>query len=166
MVPDAGVYTSDTVIAFNPDFANYKCWTSFHSDGPPASSGYDPVVLGPREQYINHVPPHGSSEFPVGTIIVENRESGKIFASVKRGGNFNSTGAVNWEWFELTDDPTMNPQVQIFWRGFGPPMGDTYGGDVTGGCNACHAMCGATNGAPNNMSNDFVCSSKLQLANF
>mgnify|MGYP001550112068 CR=1 FL=1 len=68
---------------------------------------------------------------------------------MKRGGDFNGGGAKNWEWFELTENP-----VTIVWRGFGPPVGDTYGGDRNG-CNSCHVTCGSTN--------DYVCSAQLQL---
>jgi hypothetical protein len=147
--PPAG----DTFLAFSSTFAPFRTWTSFHSDGPVDDGTLPPDVLGPRTQYINALPPPGSTEFPVGTVIVEVRESGtmEIFAGVKRGGNFNSTGARNWEWFEIVEDPA----VAIVWRGVGPPAGEMYGGDPNGGCNACHATCGATN--------DYVCSPYLQL---
>ena len=56
---------------------------------------------------------------------------------MKRGGHFNATGAVDWEWFELTNGPGDAPTIQ--WRGFGPTNGDAYGGDATGGCNTCHS---------------------------
>lgn len=146
---------SETFLAFSSTFAPFRSWTSFHSDGPTDDGTVPADVLGPRTQYINTPPPHGASEFPVGTVIVEARESGlqKIFAGVKRGGGFNTGGATNWEWFELTDAP-----VTIVWRGVGPPLGDTYGGDPSGGCNACHAKCGAAN--------DYVCSPRLALGAF
>ena len=146
--------TPDTFLAFSTTFAPFRSWTSFHSDGPADDGTFTPDVLGPRTQYINKLPPPGSEEFPVGTVIVEARENAgmKIFAGVKRGGGFNSGGAANWEWFELQDNP-----VKIVWRGLGPPLGDTYGGDPNGGCNTCHTKCAA---------NDYVCSSKLSLATF
>jgi hypothetical protein len=145
-----GSTSTDTFIAFSSTFAPFRTWTHFHSDGPPDNGTYPPDVLGPREQYINELPPPGSSEFPIGTAIVEVRASGIIFAGVKRGGDFNAGGAKNWEWFELTENP-----VTIVWRGVGPPAGEMYGGDPNGGCNACHTACGATN--------DYVCSQQLQL---
>lgn len=147
--------TPDTFIAFTTTFEPFRTWTSFHSDGPPDDGTYTADVLGPRTQYINQLPPHGSTEFPVGTVIVEVRENGtgNIFGAVKRGGGFNKTGAVNWEWFDIYENP-----VTIHWRGLGPPAGETYGGDPNGGCNACHIACG--------LMNDYVCSSKLQLASF
>lgn len=142
--------SSDTFIAFSSTFAPFRTWTHVHSDGPADDGTYPADVLGPREQYINELPPPGATAFPVGTAIVEVRQTGIIFAGVKRGGGFNAGGATGWEWFELTEDP-----VAILWRGVGPPAGDTYGGDPDGGCNACHARCGA--------GNDFVCSAQLPL---
>jgi hypothetical protein len=151
----AGDDAPETFLAFSSTFAPFRSWTSFHSDGPADDGTFTPDVLGPRTQYINKLPPPGSPEFPVGTVIVEARENAgkKIFAGVKRGGGFNAGGAANWEWFELSDQP-----VTIIWRGLGPPLGDTYGGDPNGGCNTCHVACGA--------SNDYVCSPKLSLATF
>ena len=150
-----GDESPDTFLAFSTTFAPFRGWAAFASDGPPDDGRFPPDVLGPRTQYLNKRPPRGAAEFPVGTVIVEARESGdhKIFAAVKRGGGFNAGGAANWEWFELTDAP-----VAIVWRGVGPPAGDTYGGDPDGGCNSCHAACG--------IANDFVCSPRLQLATF
>lgn len=144
----------DTFLAFSSTFAPFRSWPSFHSDGPVDDGTLPLDVLGPRTQYINKLPPPGSQEFPIGTVIVEARENAgrKIFAGVKRGGGFNAGGAANWEWFELTDNP-----VTIVWRGVGPPAGETYGGDPKGSCNTCHAKCAA---------NDYVCSAKLSLANF
>jgi len=141
----------DVFLAFSTTFAPFRSWTSFHSDGPADDGTVTPDVLGPRTQYINQAPAHGAAEFPVGTVIVEARESGerKIFAGVKRGGGFNAGGAADWEWFELAEQP-----VTIVWRGVGPPLGDTYGGDPNGGCNACHTKCAG---------NDYVCSAKLAL---
>lgn len=143
----------DTFLAFSTTFADFRKWESFHSEGP--AVGTQPAdVIGPRTQYLNKRPPKGSTEFPVGTIIVEAREFGTnlIFAGVKRGGGFNA-GAPGWEWFELAETP--EGVVSIVWRGVGPPDGETYGGDPNG-CNSCHATCGA--------GNDFVCSAKLRLS--
>lgn len=146
---DAG--PPDVFLAFSSSFTDFRSWTFFHSDGPAAGT-QPPDVLGPRSQYLNQVPPAGSSEFPVGTMIVEVRESGAghILGAVKRGGSYNAGGAKNWEWFELVENP-----VAIVWRGVGPPNGETYGGDPNGGCNSCHAACGAAN--------DYICSPYLQL---
>jgi hypothetical protein len=151
---DDGVPPGDTFLAFSSTFASFRTWPSFHSDGP-APGTQPPDVLGPRTQYIRELPPSGSAEFPVGSVIVEARESGTmhILGAVKRGGTYNAGGAVNWEWFELTENP-----VTIAWRGVGPPDGETYGGDPDGGCNSCHAACGADN--------DYICSPYLKLSGF
>jgi hypothetical protein len=147
----------DSFIAFASSFADFHSWNVVHSDGPSAQT-QPPQVLGPRDQFLNKLPPHGATEWPIGTMIVEVRpatatQDMKIFAGAKRAATFNVDGAKGWEWFELTDAP-----VAILWRGVGPPAGDMYGGDPNGGCNACHTACGATN--------DSICSAKLQLANF
>lgn len=147
----SNVDASNSFLAFNPAFAPFRTWTSFHSDGPVDDGTQPAIVLGPRTQYINKIPPAGSTEFSIGTIIVEARDNGKIFAMVKRGGNFNAAGTINWENFELTENP-----VQYVWRGLGPPLGDTYGGDPNG-CNMCHVQC---------VANDYICSPKLQLTGF
>jgi hypothetical protein len=145
-----------TFVAFPATFQPFRTWTSFHSDGPPDDGTFPPPVLGPRTQYINQLPPHGATGFPVGTVIVEARESGQklILAGVKRGGGYNRGGALDWEWFGLAEDPASGA-VSISWRGTFPPAGG-YGGIPTAGCNECHMACGANN--------DYVCSPKLQLA--
>src|ERR1700704_1665880 len=66
---------SQTFLAFSSTFAPFRSWPSFHSDGPAADGPSPPDVLAPRTQYITLPPPHGASEFPVGTVIVEVRES-------------------------------------------------------------------------------------------
>lgn len=145
--------TGDTFLAFATTFQGFRGWTSVHSDGP------DPIkfssIAGPRTEYINRLPARGATAFPVGTVIVEVHEGGdgKIFARVKRGGGFNSSGALDWEWFELAEAATG--EVTITWRGFGPPVGESYGGDATGGCNGCHSGF---------RDNDYVASPKLQLS--
>ena len=148
-----------TFVALPIMFQPFRAWTSFHSDGPVDDGTYPVDVLGPRTQYINTPPPHGATEFPIGTMIVEARESGTmhILASVKRGGGFNADGAVDWEWFQLSEDPGSGA-VGILWRGTGPPSGTSYGANTGPDCSACHISCGSHN--------DEVCSPKLQLAGF
>jgi hypothetical protein len=109
--------------------------------------------------YLNQAPPHGSTEFPVGTIIVKDLGPGPgtaatTFAMVKRGGGFNEQGATNWEWFELQNN--ADASVTILWRGAEPPAGQAYSGEPTA-CNTCHGTA---------KSNDFVQSQPLQLSNF
>ena len=150
--------SNETFVAFTATFQPFRTWASFHSDGPPDDGTFTVDVLGPRMQYLNIAPPAGSKEFPIGTVIVEARESGAklLLAGVKRGGGYNGGGAQNWEWFSLAEDP-MTHFVTVKWRGLAPPAGG-YGGLPSGGCNECHAACGSAN--------DFVCSPRLQLASF
>ena len=148
---DGGSGSGSAFVAFAASFAPFRTWTTFHDDLVDGSGNLPPGVAGARDQYINTPPPTGSTEFPLGTIIVEARADGKIFASVKRGGGFNAAGCKSWEYFELTENP-----VAITWRGIGPPIGDTYGGDPNS-CNDCHTKCAA---------NDYICAPTLQLSSF
>ncbi|MBK7857501.1 MAG: hypothetical protein IPJ65_02525 [Archangiaceae bacterium] len=142
---DAGT----TFIAFASHFNGYADWESFALPGGIAQGSSH--LAGDRVIYLNHRPPAGATEFPVGTIIVKTTQS-QIFGMVKRGGNYNADGAVNWEWFELEGS---SAQTYIRWRGLGPPDGETYGGPGNSGCNNCHS--GAWD-------NDFVQAEPLKLA--
>ena len=157
--PSSGASASGCFVAFNPAFDGFRTWTSFHFDGA-ADDDAGVHVSGPRTEYINHAPPHGSAEFPVGTVIVKevgaadpNPANHHLFAMAKRGCGFDASGAVGWEWMEIDETPGGGA---IRWRGFGPPSGENYGGDVNG-CNGCHVGC---------RSNDAVCSSHIVLASY
>lgn len=128
-------------IAYTKDFANYQSWPSNTiSDAQPSGMTH---VGGVRTIYINQLPPPDATAFPQGTIIVkETASDGRIFAQVKRGGGYNVTGAVDWEWYEL--GIATNNAIGIKWSGFGPPAGEQYGGDPNGSCNSCH-VAGKTN---------------------
>lgn len=143
--------SGDSFLAFASSFDGFRDWPSFHSDGPVDDGTVDPESLGARTLYINEVPAAGTLEYPVGTIIIEARETGmmSLFAKVKRGGGYNRGGAKDWEWFEIVEDPTT-----IVWRGLGPPNGESYGGDPNA-CNSCHETCGA--------GHDFVCAAQLHF---
>src|SRR5262249_17806484 len=94
--PEQGSAT--TFIAFERDFAGFRDWEAFHIDAPLPTAG-DVHTSGPRTEYLNRRPPHGASAFPVGTIIVKEIESDdlhKIFAMVKRGGDYNTKGPLGW----------------------------------------------------------------------
>lgn len=150
--------TGDTLIAFATNFAGYHDWsdTVIDASSTPASTH----LAGKRTVYINKTPPSGSTEFPVGTIIVKELEDNaegekQVFAMVKRGGGYNSKGAADWEWFELQNADA--DAVTIVWRGVGPPAGEKYAGDPNGGCNVCHG--GAAD-------NDFVQTPALDLDTF
>jgi hypothetical protein len=140
-----------TFVAMGPDFQGFSSWTTQTIQNPvPGGSTH---VAGARSIYINMLPPEGATEFPVGTMIVKRTEAdGKIFARAKRGGSFNSKGAAGWEWFELVESAGT---VVVKWRGLGPPLGETYGGDPNAGCNMCHKLAA---------SNDYVLAPGLMLA--
>ncbi len=133
-------------IAEASDFTGFHAWRSFYIDDNLAPG--DSHINGPRHVFINHVPPEGSTQFPVGTIIVKETDppgpvTGRtVFASVKRGGNFDPTGDRNWEWFSLQN--LANGTESILWRGAGPSSGGVYGNAALGGCNACHGSAAST----------------------
>jgi hypothetical protein len=139
-------------IAFASDFASFRSWSNNTVTNTVQVSVVH--VSGTRTVYINQPPAADATTFPVGTLIVkETFADGKIYARAKRGGGFNSTGALDWEWFELQE--TSNNDIVIQWHGFGPPSGaDMYGGDANGACNDCHVAA---------KSNDYVLSPWLAL---
>ena len=148
---------SSTFIAFAADFNGFHGWQSFDvtKDAAPGTIHPDAMLI----EYLNEPPPTGSTEFPVGTIIVKEGTDGdpltrQFFAMVKRGANWNVSGATGWEWFELKN--TASGGVGVVWRGVGPPAGEVYGGDPNAGCNTCHVQC----------VNDAVCAPAVQLTQF
>lgn len=154
--PDAG-----TFVALVSDFSGFRHWPSTPGVGPdgapPPPTADGGVHAGPLTTYIDQKPPPGSTSFPVGTIIVKEQDEPpladrQIFAMVKRGGGYNASGANGWEWFELANvDPN---DVEILWRGIGPPSGQAYGGSIEV-CNNCHALAHA---------NDYVWTEGLKLS--
>lgn len=152
---DEATTPGTSFVAFADDFRGYHSWQSFDVSAESNEEGiHDGTVL----EYINALPPSGSTEFPLGTLIVKESTGGTmgpaLFAMARRGGNFNSTGVRGWEWFELENVASGNDAVNIVWRGFGPPVGEAYGGDPNSTCNSCHKQCP-----------DAVCSTPLSLQN-
>jgi hypothetical protein len=127
-------------IAFESNFRGFRSWEAFAAeDANPIQDS--PHLAGKRTAYLNQRPPSGSTEFPAGTILVkeiinDDPTKNDVVARVKRGGTYNTRGAAGWEWFELRS--TNEGAAGILWRGVGPPIGESYLGDVEGGCNACH----------------------------
>ncbi len=123
--------------AIQRDFAGYTGWAKFDLG---TDQGDTVHSAGTRTVYINKLPPHGSTSFPLGSILVKTigeatATPGKTFAMAKRNGGFNAHGCVGWEWFEL--DGTTAPL--IVWRGTQPPPGEAYNpGGVGDQCNDCH----------------------------
>lgn len=140
---------AEPFIALERDFQDFESWTRVDLSVRPAVS--EAHTAGVAHEYVNQLPPAGSKSFPVGTMLVKTVEhdptakaaDGKpapqgpdIFAMVKRGGGYNSSGSKGWEWVELRrrDDDSLG----IVWRGVNPPSGEGYGGDPLGACNSCH----------------------------
>ena len=138
---DAGA--SNAFIAFASNFQGFQAWDHYPAPAQ-TDAADDPVHVDPTLiEYINQRAPAGSDSFPIGTMIVKEGTQGdplqrQFFAMVKRGGDYNSTGAVGWEWFELQNVAEPAGGVTIIWRGFGPPEGEIYGGNAKAGCNECH----------------------------
>ena len=148
---------SGLFVAVSSDFRGFHSWDSFDvTDKADLAGIHDGSTV---TEYINKLPPSGSKEFPLGTIIVKEATGGtndhEIFSMVKRGGNLNQV-ASGWEWFDLLLVDDGRDSVTIKWHGVGPPNGETYGGPPPSGCNACHRDCGS----------DGVCANALNLSNF
>jgi hypothetical protein len=139
-------------------FADFTTWNRIDLGADAGGDGLGNV--GDRVVYLNQLPPHGSTEFPVGTIIVKTAgwgtpDAGPTFAMAKVGGCYNMDGAKDWEWFELSVPPSGKPG--IVWAGVKAPAGDNYFGQAPTSCNTCHASAA---------SNDFVPSYQLSLTTF
>lgn len=147
------------LVAYASSFDCFQSWSSAAAVSQnDAGDGLHGV--GPLQVYWNQSPPHGSTSFPVGTIIVKETEEADVtqrivFAMVKRGNGFNSGGADGWEWFSLQNN--ADGSVNILWRGVVAPAGETYANQAIGNCNGCH------NGAA---ANDDVWDEALQLSSF
>jgi hypothetical protein len=158
-VGDGGVpwpYVAQTI-----DFAGFCKWSSAHAASIADASDGVHIGIGPLTIYWNHSPPHGATQFPVGTIILKesnetNAADRTVFAMIKRqpdGTGYNSDGADGWEWMSLKDLGNCN--VERLWRGVTPPIGESYA--MTGNCNPCHVE--AAN-------NDDVWDDALQFSRF
>lgn len=149
--------------AYASDFSGFHSWPSTPGVGPPGAPNPSEATdggihSGPMTTYIKQKPPHGSTSFPVDTIIVKEQNDPQllqrqIFAMVKRGGGFNLAGATNWEWFELANLDAND--VQIVWRG-APLSSESYASNPNV-CNNCHVLAQA---------NDFVWTAGLTLSSF
>ncbi|HVT07063.1 MAG TPA: hypothetical protein VHO67_06380 [Polyangia bacterium] len=173
--PSANSDGGGIFVAFASDFNGFHNWPNsapatpspdlppvdaggLAADGGTGDGGVHPL---PETEYWNRSPPPGSTAFPVGTIIVKETQEAdptkrQVFAMVKRGGDFNASGAVNWEFYELVNN--ANGSVTVSWQGYGPtnPSMDLYGGNPNV-CNDCHKKAAA---------NDYIWSAALQLQNF
>jgi hypothetical protein len=123
-------------ISVAADFEGYETWASFELapvDGVVSDGGVHDVGFR-RRVFINQLPSGRERPFPIGTLIVK-EEPFDTLAMAKRGGTYNTKGALGWEWLELKR--TSTGALGIKWRGLGPPVGEEYkSSDAT--CNDCH----------------------------
>jgi hypothetical protein len=173
VAPSAAGTDGGIFLAFDTTFNGFHSWPSAVAmpspNLPPVDAGgvgpdggaTDGGVHPPPETEYWQLPPitPGSTTFPLGTIIVKETNEAdptarQVFAMVKRGGDFNANGAINWEFFELTNN--ANGTEKVNWQGYGPldPTKDIYGGNPNV-CNDCHGKA---------VSNDYVWSAALQLS--
>ncbi|HEY1536642.1 MAG TPA: hypothetical protein VGF76_21625 [Polyangiaceae bacterium] len=150
---DDGGTPPGVFVAFSSDFKDFRTWQSFDVTMDADAGALHPEAM--LMEYLNRAPPSGSTEFPIGTIIVKQingdlTKNDQYFAMVKRGAPQQPNG---WEWFGLYNaDDAGTPDIA--WRG-GPPSTAEYGGDPTS-CNRCHITC----------DNDYVCAPPLKLSSF
>ncbi len=153
-------------IAQTIDFAGFcKEWKSAPATAP--GDGGDGIHGDAGlTVFWNKSPPHGATEFPVGTIILKETNdpdpsARTAFAMVKRqprGTGFNAAdagGADGWEWWSVSDLGNCN--IGRLWRGSSPPSTESYAGQTVGDCNGCHARVA---------DNDYVWDTALQLSHF
>lgn len=138
--PAADTSGDSHFIPLQKDFAGYRQWRVFDL-GDGVKDTVHPA--GRRIIYLNRTPPSGAAGFPVGTILVktvtpDDGSPPSVFAMAKRGGTYNSQGALGWEWFELQDG--SDGTALIVWRGIAPPAGEGYGDIAGGACNTCHGV--------------------------
>lgn len=139
-----------TFIALERDFQSLRSWTRTQVGDAEVVGGH---AAGPRFAYVSAPPVNG--KFPVGAMIAKTVEVGdpstwSIHAKAKRGGGFNPSGTINWEWFELRIVATN--LVTILWRGAQPPKDHGYESlpglgatsAMEGDCNTCHAAAAST----------------------
>ncbi len=155
VVTDAGAHE---FVAAAQDFAPFRSWRAVPLGDEPNSA--DPP--GPRVAFVSRAPDASARSYPIGSIIVkaiENTPSPTdwdLFAMAKRGGDFDPSGAVGWEFFLLKLDGDQS--IRIVARGtiLTPPVD---GGMAYGSAGAI--FCGGCHGAPGTTATDHVLSPAL-----
>ncbi|HTB71931.1 MAG TPA: hypothetical protein VK762_01745 [Polyangiaceae bacterium] len=161
---DGGV--PDPFISQVSDFAGFCKWSSAPAIAPADAGGDGIHGDAGLTVYWNKSPPHGATQFPVGTIILKETNDPDpskrtVFAMAKRtarGEGYNSAasgGADGWEWWSVTDLGNCN--VERLWRGVSPMSSEPYAGQTIGDCNGCHTHAAG---------NDYVWSTALELSHF
>lgn len=129
-------------IAFERDFSDFRHWPRIEvTTSPPAGHPAGPRFVYRKPDRLSHSEDAGFTYFRHGTILVKTIESGapstwRIFAMVKRGGNFNAQGAVGWEFFDLAIGP--DDRVSIRARGVRPGVAYDSTNETEVTCNDCH----------------------------
>jgi hypothetical protein len=146
-----GEPASEHYVAFERDFSDFRSW-------PRVAVGSAPLVghsEGQRYVYRRPTPAmqgdggagDGGLAFATGTVLVKAVESGaadtwRVFAMVKRGGEYNRDGARGWEFFELKIDAAG--RVSILARGVRPGVAYDAVNEVELTCNDCHRAAAGT----------------------
>lgn len=114
-------------VATHADFEGFQRWERIALENATVPTKARP---GPAAVYVNRRAPPGATAWPVGTVLIKTIESGPdprdwtVHAMVKRGGLFNPTGAVGWEFFGL--QLTAEGRPVILWRSEGDNDGHSY----------------------------------------
>ncbi len=129
-----------TFIAFDQDFAGYRSWQTFDL-GVMTPPGHP---MGQQVLFASRPLPVGATRFEDRTIIIREIRSDPdptkwdLFAMARRGGGYNASGAVDWEFFILSLDSQGVPHIVS--RGISPSETSTSpyhpGEGIT--CNTCH----------------------------
>jgi hypothetical protein len=141
-----GEPVSEHYVAFERDFSDFRSW-------PRVAVGSAPLVgHGEGQRYVYRRPTpamqgDGGLAFATGTVLVKTVETGaadawRVFAMVKRGGEYNRDGARGWEFFELKID--ANGRVSILARGVRPGVAYDAVNEVELTCNDCHRAAAGT----------------------
>jgi hypothetical protein len=149
-----------------PEFVGVSHWTQFDRGTDPAH--LDDPSMGRSTVFIDRLPPHGATTFPVGTHILrimgdpDDPSTWDAHGLVKVGGDFNAEGAMGWEYYglDMSRDANGDLLAHTRWHGVGSPDGDGYAHPDSGpilGCNHCH---GAATW------NDSIIGAELQLVDF
>jgi hypothetical protein len=161
-------------IALQRDFADFLSWQKFDFGDAPLAG--HPV--GARYGYVKEVLQPGEKAYPVGDIIVKTvevppspspspwpdpipQQQWDLFAMAKRGGDFNASGARNWEFFTLRINPDGVPVILA--RGIdASDVPDTSGGHGYTGANGNVIRCNNCHGDPTMAKVDYILNPQLE----
>lgn len=137
-----------TFIAFDQDFAGFRSWQRYDL-GVMTPPGHP---MGLQTLYVSRALPMGATRFEDRTIIVREIQSDPdptkwdLFAMARRGGGYNASGAIDWEFFILSLDSQGAPH--IISRGISPDetSSSPYHPGEGVNCNTCHGGAEARQG--------------------